>query len=238
MATTAQPPATIDDVIARMRQLDAELDPRDGVACFNHMYLKVTELVKRNVTDGTFADSVFLERLDVLFAGLYLRNVDAARNSAPVEPAWRHLFTSRGNTTVWPVQFALAGMNAHINHDLAVAVVETCAERQTSPSTPPVHQDYEKVNDLLAAVEAEVRAEFETRVVKVATRDAELLKHALGSFSIAAAREAAWMTALSLWNDRKISQTIYHGHEIALGTTVGEISRGMLLPVVPPPADG
>ncbi len=238
MATTTEPPTTIDGVIARMRQIDADLDPGDGVACFNHIYLKVTELVKQNVTTGTFQDSAFLERMDVIFAGIYLRNVDAAKAGRPVDAAWVPLFQARDNRVIWPVQFALAGMNAHINHDLAIAVVETCAERGTTPDTPPVHQDYEKVNDLLAAAEAEVRAEFEIQIVKVATRDAEFLKHAVSSFSMAAARETAWITAESLWQDkRSLNPLAYKGHETVLGETVGVVSHGILLPVVPlPPA--
>jgi hypothetical protein len=94
MTTTTTPelPASIDEAIARMRQIDAALDPRDGIACFNHMYLKVTELVKQNITEGTFSDGPFLERMDVIFAGLYLRNVDAADAGRPVDPAWAPLF--------------------------------------------------------------------------------------------------------------------------------------------------
>ncbi|MEU0932952.1 MULTISPECIES: DUF5995 family protein [unclassified Embleya] len=235
MATTTAQPTTIDDVIARMRQIDTELDPSDGVACFNHMYLKVTELVKEKVTAGSFKDNAFLERMDVIFAGLYLRNVEAAKAGRSVDRAWAPLFRARDNRVIWPIQFALAGMNAHINHDLAVAVVETCAERHTTPDTPPVQEDYDKVNDLLADAEAEVRAEFEIRIVKVATRDAELLKHAVSGFSIAGARKAAWITAQSLWNDKRIGSLIYRSHEEALGETVGKVGHGILLPVVPPP---
>jgi hypothetical protein len=32
-----------------------------------------------------------------------------------------------------PVQFALAGMNAHINHDLPLAMVSTCTALGTAP---------------------------------------------------------------------------------------------------------
>jgi len=38
----APPAATIDEVIARMRSIDAALPSSDGVACFNQMYLEVT----------------------------------------------------------------------------------------------------------------------------------------------------------------------------------------------------
>lgn len=234
--TTTQLPTTIDDVIARMEKIDSELDPRDGVACFNHMYLRITKLVKEHITEGTFADAAFLERMDVIFASLYLRNVDAAKSRKPVDAAWAPLFDARDNRTIWPIQFALAGMNAHINHDLPVSVVDTCKERRTTPDTPPVHPDYEKVNDLLASVEAEVRAEFEIQIVKVATRDAELLKHAIAGFTIVGARETAWLQAQALWHEKKsLDPFAYDVHETALADTVGLAGHGILLPVVPPP---
>ena len=39
------PPTTVDDVIGRLRDIDARLSPDDGVAVFNRMYLTVTEHV-------------------------------------------------------------------------------------------------------------------------------------------------------------------------------------------------
>ncbi len=230
-----QLPTTIDGVISRMEEIDAELDPRDGVACFNRVYLKVTELVKEHVTAGTFKDNAFLERMDVIFAGLYLRNVDSAKAHRPVDPSWQPLFAARGNRVLWPIQFALAGMNAHINHDLALAVVETCKERDATPDTAPVHEDFEKVNDLLASVEAEIRAEFELQIVKIATGPAETLKHAVSAFSISAAREAAWINATLLWGVRN-DPIKYPLQLAAINAGVQTTSRLILVPVVPPPA--
>ncbi|MEU9077848.1 DUF5995 family protein [Kitasatospora sp. NPDC048538] len=232
---STQLPTTIDAVIARMEQVDAELDPRDGVACFNRMYLKVTKLVKEKVAAGGFEDNAFMERMDVLFAGLYLANVDAAKAGKPVDPAWEPLFRMRGNRVVWPIQFALAGMNAHIDHDLAISVVETCKERGTAPERPPVHRDYEKVNDLLASVEAEVRAEFEGRLVRIATAPAESLKHAVSGFSIRAARDVAWGAANGLWAVRGLPFA-YNGQLALMAQGVRTTSHGILVPVVPPPA--
>ncbi|MEU6575269.1 DUF5995 family protein [Streptomyces sp. NPDC046805] len=233
--TTQTLPTTIDQVIDRMQRIDDQLAPRDGVACFNRMYLKVTRLVKQHVGAGTFQDDAFLERLDVIFANLYLSQVDAAADGRRVDPSWQPLFDLRDNDVIWPIQFAFAGMNAHINHDLPLAVVQTCTERGTTPGTPPVHQDYEKVNDLLAEVEAEVRAEFETRLFHVATQPAEALKHAVGTFSIDTARETAWTIAENLWHERGLP-LIYKGHVETLALLVGTASRALLVPVVPPPA--
>jgi Family of unknown function (DUF5995) len=230
----AQLPTTIDAVIDRMEQIDAELDPRDGVACFNHVYLTVTRLIRDNVRAGTFQDNAFLERMDVIFADMYLAAVAAAESGEPVNTAWAPLFAARDNRVVWPIQFALAGMNAHINHDLPDAVVKTCVERGTTPDTPPVHADYLKVNDLLASVEAQIRAEFETQIVHVATQPAETLKHIVGSFSITAARDAAWLTAQGLWRERSLP-FVYDQHLENVARLVATASRALLVPVIPPP---
>jgi hypothetical protein len=233
--TPVEIPASVEQVIQRMRAIDEQLDPQDGVACFNRMYLRVTELVGQNIVDGFFEDPAFLERMDVLFAGLYFDAVDAAQaGTAPPLP-WKPLFNARDNRVVWPLQFALAGMNAHINHDLALAVNATCAERGSTPRTKPVHADYLRVNELLAKVEAEVRAEYEPMLLKLTTADAEQLKHILSGFSIARARDVSWTTALTLWQQRNLTPL----YNATLATLAGDVALAgtvLLTPVVPPPA--
>ncbi|MEJ2855727.1 MULTISPECIES: DUF5995 family protein [unclassified Saccharothrix] len=227
-----QVPTSVEQVIERMRAIEQELDPHDGVACFNRMYRRVTELVGQNIVDGFFEDPAFLERMDVIFAGLYFKAVDASPSRRPVP--WQPLFNVRGNRVVWPLQFALAGMNAHINHDLALAVNATCKERGTTPHTAPVHADYLRVNDLLAKVEAEVRAEYEPLLLKLPTAQAEELKHHLTSFSMSRARDTSWIAALSLWEQRDNPLT-YPAALTTLAASVAAVSTGILTPVVPPP---
>ncbi|AUY49189.1 DUF5995 family protein [Streptomyces sp. CB01881] len=224
---------SVEEVVERMRAIKDRLDPRDGVACFNRMYLRVTELVGERLQAGYFHDQAFIERLDVVFANLYFDAVDAAEAGSPVNASWQPLFEARDNRVVWPVQFAFAGMNAHINHDLPLAVVSTCIERRTTPDTPPVHADYLKVNELLAQVEAEVRASFEVQVLRAATGATEPLKHIVASFSIARARDAAWATTQILWHQRNLRPF----YDATLATvTAGAALAGRLIvtPVLPP----
>ena len=75
------------------------------------------------------------------------------------------------------------------------------------------------------------------RRAKLATRDAELLKHALVGFSITGARETAWMQTQALWREKTgLDPFAGAAHETALADTVALVSHGILLPVVPPPA--
>ena len=53
-------------------------------------------------------------------------------------------------------------MNAHINHDLPIAVVSTCQALATSPQAGPHFADYQKVDQLLDAAEQSVRQSFES----------------------------------------------------------------------------
>jgi Family of unknown function (DUF5995) len=106
-----------------MEAVGAALPAADGLACFNRMYLEVTQQVNAELGQGFYADPAFMTQLDVTFAGLYFSAAAAAGDPAAVPLAWRPLVEQRDNAGIEPVQFALAGMNAHINHDLPLAAV-------------------------------------------------------------------------------------------------------------------
>ena len=63
------------------------------------------------------------ERLDVVFAGLFFAAVDALERDPASAAAGLACRCSRQRSRggIAPLQFALAGMNAHINRDLPVA---------------------------------------------------------------------------------------------------------------------
>lgn len=217
-----------------MEAVQGGLDPRDGVACFNRMYLSVTRLLGGSLAEGFFADDAFTERLAVVFAGLYFDAVDADLAGIRPHPVWTPVFGGRGDRRVWPAQFALAGMNAHIAHDLALAVVATCEERKRSPYVRSVHADYLKVNELLERVEAEIREAYEPPLLRLATKDAEALEHILSTFSVARARDAAWATALTLWAQRD-DPILRRATLSMVSAAVVMIGRLLVTPIVPPP---
>ncbi len=228
----AAPAATsIDEVIARMQAIEAVLPPGDGVACFNRMYLQVTTAVGQQVQHGLFGDPVFMSRLDVVFANRYFAAVDALSGPLSAAPvAWKPLLAARATAGIEPIQFALAGMNAHINFDLPQAVVATCAELATEPEAGAHHDDYLKINGVLAASEQSVRQSFEPPDVVAVDRHVALVADIVGNWSITSAREVAWDTAVALWEVRD--------HPIAvrllsdgLARTVAMAGRGLLVAV-------
>ena len=199
MAASDGPVTSVAGAIARMEAIDAALPAADGVACFNRMYLDVTRQVNSQLGQGFFADPAFMTQLDVTFANLYFAATSAASTPAAVPMAWRPLVEQRAVAGIEPVQFALAGMNAHINHDLPIAMVSTCTALATAPGAGPHFADYQKVDQLLDAAEQSVRQSLESAAELAVDRHLAAVASLVTSWTIASARDLAWNNALLLW---------------------------------------
>ena len=215
------PAKTIDEVIARMHAIEDALPANDGVAWFTRLYLAVTE----SVAGGK--RSAFIERLDVNFANLFFAALDA---DAPPR-AWAPLIACRRKRRIAPIQFALCGMNAHINRDLPVALVQTATqlgldlERARTP-----HAEFNGINALLAATEARVKRQFATGVVGVADTALGSVDDRIAMWDVGRARDAAWVQGQVLWRLRTLP-ALSRRYVDTLDRTVGFAGRGLLVPV-------
>jgi hypothetical protein len=196
------PVTSIAGAITSMEAITAALPVADGLACFNRMYLEVTKTVNSQLGQGFFADPAFMTQLDVTFANLYFTAASAAGDSAAVPLAWRPLIEQRASAGIEPVQFALAGMNAHINHDLPLAMVSTCTALATSPDAGAHSADYQKVDQLLDAAEQSIRQSFESAPELAVDRHLSAVATLIGNWTINSARDLAWTNSLLLWEVR------------------------------------
>jgi hypothetical protein len=211
-----------------MEAIDASLPTADGVAWFNRLYLAVTEAVHGELADATFADPRFLARLDVVFANLYFRALDTTK-----EPprAWAPLLTCRRRKGIAPIQFAFAGMNAHINYDLPVALVQTCRELGVDLlRARRQHRDYLAVNALLERTEAQVKRWFSTGFVGVADVALGEADDRVAMWNVTRARDAAWVSAQTL-SALRATPPIRKRYLATLDRTVGFAGRGLLVPL-------
>jgi hypothetical protein len=228
----APPAARIEGVLERMLAIEAALPPADGVACFNRLYRAVTEAVQQT-TAADFADARFVRWLDVAFANLYFRALAAfVLGRGRVPHAWLPLFRARSEPGIAPLQFALAGMNAHINRDLPVALLETCTAREVRPRHGSAqHADFGRVDRLLEEVEARVKHEYSVGLVGVADEALGRLDDVLAIWKVSQARQAAWVHAETLWHLRELP---FAGarHLAILDRTVGFAGRGLLARVL------
>lgn len=222
----------IPDVIQVMRSIDAVLPNEDGLKWFNFLYLRVTESVRDNPPALAWENPDFLNRLAVVFAKLYLGAVvNWQQNMESVARAWTPLFAARRRQNVMRVQFAIAGMNAHINRDLAIALVETAEELGLTPRRgSPEHRDFERVNDLLERVAEEVKQTLATGIVGEIDQDLGRLDDVVALWSVRKARETAWTNAEILWQIKNIP-VLADAFLINLDRLVGLSSRGLLIPI-------
>jgi hypothetical protein len=203
-----------------MAALAAALPPHDGVAVFNGVYLSVTrELDHRwpGRRGGLAAE------LGGRFAARYLAAV-----TGPGHPpaCWRPLLELRGRAGIHAVQFALAGINAHVGHDLALSVVDTAAALGLEP--PALEADFDRVGVVLDQIEERIREQLMPGPDLLERADP--LTHLVGCWSLNRARDAAWCAARLLWTLRPHPEA-YADCATALDTTVGVLGRALLTPL-------
>lgn len=176
--------AEVDSVFERMRAFRHRWPPGDGVGVFHEVCLTAVR-----ETAGT---------LEVRLAERYLSALGAAEAGGRPPECRRPLFQYRHHPGVRPVQFALGGLHAHIAHDLALAVVDSCRTLGCAP--PELEGEYERVGDLLALLEERIHDELMPGPDLL--RLADPLTHLVSSWSLERAREAAWSAARVLWRLR------------------------------------
>ncbi|MGW3813624.1 DUF5995 family protein [Streptomyces sp. NPDC005046] len=222
MAQSAQFTTPVDAVVARMRTLDAELPERDGLAVFNRVYLTVTEEFDRHLDTGVFPDRRAAITLDVRFAERYLTVAEEGRAPA----CWRPVLQFRRHPGVRPLQFAIAGINAHIGHDLALALVDTCRTLDCEPAD--LEDEFDRVGDLLVSLEEHIREELMPGPDLLQIADP--LTHLLGAWSLERARQATWAAARALWALRGLPDLAEEFAE-RLDAAVGLAGRMLLTPL-------
>ena len=133
----------IEAVAARMETIAAPLQADDGVPAVQRALPRGDPRRGQGIGRATFEDAAFISRLDVVFADLYFAAVDDLDAGRTPSRAWAPLFEARAKRGIAPLQFAIAGMNAHINHDLVLALVATTKELGHSlDRDAPQHRDY------------------------------------------------------------------------------------------------
>ncbi len=237
MSPLSEPtPTTVPGVVDHLASIqtwveaNAQGGKHDGVACFNFLYHQVTCRVREWIDTGRFADANFLTTLDLVFAGRYLAALRADASDPKTAPSsWSALFENRDEGEISPLQFAVAGVNAHVNFDLPCAVVATCEQLETEPSSGTQRADYDKVNEIFAVEMQSLRRHFENRFERWLDEHAlGHIENILGNFSVEAARDTAWAQAEVLFALRR-QHEVEQQFVDSLDHLAGLAGRGLLV---------
>lgn len=189
--------SSIDEVL---RELDRVIDrahaEEDRIGFFAVLYRKVTAKVKEGVEEGFFDDNPRMERLDCLFADLYLDAVAAHQGGRAPSTSWALTFEAGSQRRPLILQHLLVGINAHINLDLGVAAVRCSPGDELSG----LRHDYDLVNAVLASMIATVQQDLLAVSPWMAMLDrlGARTQTEVVRFSIKTARAGAWKFATRL----------------------------------------
>jgi hypothetical protein len=222
---------SISELIDELRSLEAALSPGNGVKWFVRLYREVTEALALELRAGDLEDPVFLELL-VLVYGNSVLNVceDMERRSQRIARAWAPLYERRHDHRVAPIQFALAGLNAHTNHDVPIGLVHACRSTGIAPdSDGPQYRDYMKMTQLLKRTEDEVKKWLVTGALQEVDETFGDVDDAIAMWSLQRARQAAWTSGEVLWALRD-NDGLTVAYVSVMDRMAGFAGRGLLLP--------
>ena len=229
LAAVQTTPQTISDVVQILEGIQAICADGDGLKWFNGLYLDVTKAVEARVNTGGFADPAWIAALDVRFARFYFAAIQSSLSGGAqgqTPGCWQALFNQRNQAVIARIQFAFAGMNAHINHDLALALLNTDAELNVVPAPDsPEFADYQSVNGLLNTVMPSALSMLAADTLGVLAEDTGKIGRLLAFWDIRSARNLAWDFANHLRGLSGVTREVALSSQDAL---TGALGRAIL----------
>lgn len=217
------------DIAKAFDELEDLLPEGDGVRWFVTVHKAMSETVAHDITTKAFLNPTLLEQLDIHLCTFFFDAVaaDARGETKEIRHSWRPLFERRHDTGIEPVQFAMAGINAHIATDLARAVRVTCqmAEMEVDRDTD-LYRDYVRINDLETDLREKIKGQLYTEAMKTLGRRLGKIDEMLETFGFWAAREAAWISADVM---EKLPDVLEGTHAEFLDRTTGFANRLLLI---------
>jgi hypothetical protein len=192
--------ASAEEAVAGLTALEEAFRlSNDRRAVFVGAYITITSAMQQSISTGQFEDNEWVGQYLLQFVRLYMEALNAFDRGdlEHVPSAWRIAFdlSARGEGSV--IQHLLLGVNAHINHDLAVALLRAGID----PDRPIRYNDHTGVNDVLKRT---VNA-LQDHVERLYSPALHFLDELLGQWDeefaclmVDRARETAWRHCLAL----------------------------------------
>ncbi len=231
------------DVLSWLGTLEQQmLQARDRRGVFVTAYLTITRAIDAQCDANAFRDTAWVRQYliafgalyrDALRADLHTRSASASTPNARVPKSWRIAFDAAAARRGWVIQHLMLGVNAHINHDLALALLMAGLDTDRASR----YADHTAVNLILEratpALKREVAAKWAPVLERLDAAAGTLDDEAIG-FSIPKARDHAWAMAVA------IDATLRTPGETLLRTALDEqaavLARVILAPPVEAPA--
>ena len=144
----------INEVITKLDEIIHEAKiAQSPLGYFAPIYRQMTIAIRDGILNGTFENGSRMEQLDVRFAGRYFAALEAWQQGKPCSASWQKAFDAAKENRLTVLQHILLGINAHINLDLSIATAET----RPGEAVLGLRDDFNKVNDIIAALTNQVQ---------------------------------------------------------------------------------
>lgn len=199
-----------EPILDRMAaQLAAWDDAGDGRAVFLDCYCQMTQAVLHAVDDGRFADPSWVALLLDRFADYYFISIDGGDGAQPVPEPWVLAHAAAVGNDAHPLQLLLAGVSAHINYDLVLALVDLLDDEWPSLDAAGRERrrhDYDVINLVIAETADAVQDRVvERRAPELSVVDVVMLgwDERLAVRLLTGWRRQVWRHAVELLDDRE-----------------------------------
>jgi Family of unknown function (DUF5995) len=176
----------------------------DATGYFPALYARVTSNVAAAIAAGRFEDGERMDTFATTFASYYLR---AMRAEIPRPRCWQATRDVANDNDLLIVQHLLLGINAHVNHDLAQAVVDAA---DATGDLTAARRDFDAINNVLESASTEVLRDLD-RVSRWVNKISALGGGRGFNFSLRVARARAWDAAQHLYPLNTEGRTAYIG---------------------------
>lgn len=191
-------------VLERMQTLVQKWEEAsDRRSIFLSCYTLMTHNMLAAIDGGEFENPTWVNRLLHQFADYYFDALDAYERDSPATPAvWRPAHNAAGRSETLVLQNLLLGINAHINYDLVLTLVDMLEPEWTRLSAGEREQryaDYCYVNDIIGRTLDAVQDGVVERLVPAM----DIVDKMLGPID-------EWMVSrlLTLWRDEVWNQAV------------------------------
>jgi hypothetical protein len=226
---------SVEEVADALDDVQRRLPHTDGVKWFAWLYADVTRAIVRLFDGDELQSPEFMGDLVIRFGNTFLASVDRP-GTAP--RAWQPLFERRHDRGVAPLQFAMAGLNAHVGAELPVGLSDEAERRGIDLARADAeHADWTKVNSTIADVEPAAKRYLLTGAIKDLDPAFGNLDDLAATWSVEAAREAAWANGRVVWGLRD-APFLRDPYVATMERTTRMVCRLLLVPTAPPGGRG
>ncbi len=191
---------SIPDVISGFKWLENYLFTRSDLrGVFTTAYLNITQSIGAAIEEDSFEDTLWSQNYLICFANLYRKAIlNYEKDNVELVPkSWRCAFDLAKNQDGYVIQHLLLGINAHINHDLALALYKV----KIDPNRVDKYKDHTDINVILEKATDGLKQSVSEKyapILKRIDRGLGTIDDEITDFSIPKAREHAWSMAIAL----------------------------------------